>query len=115
VKNVLVAAAVLALSACAAKPAYVSSSNYQAFDCSQLAREYTVANQRLGSLPGGFSASGIGVGIAAGSWGISPQVSMGVGRSTSKNQKSQLLGEIEAIERSAEFKGCVLPGATQGK
>ena len=112
-KNVLMAAAVLALSACAAKPAYVSSSNYQGFDCAQLAREYRVANQRLSSLPGGFSASGIGVGIAAGSWGISPQVSMGVGRSTSKTQKSQLLGEIEAIERSAEYKGCVLPEVTK--
>ena len=112
-KNVTVAACALILSACAAKPAYVSSSNYQSYTCAQLAREYTVAKERLCALPSGFSASGIGVGIAAGSWGISPQVSMGVGRITSKAQKSQLLGEIEAIERSAEYKGCVLPGATQ--
>ena len=57
-----------------------------------------------------LSASGVGVGISAGRWGISPNISFGVGQSNNTKARdaklSRLYGERDAIVQSARIQRC---------
>lgn len=106
----------LALSACATTkgiaPQYINPTTYANHSCQSLAQEIErvskVASQTE-KQQSGLSASGIGVGIAAGRGGIYPTISFGVGQSTSNQKKatlSKLYGEHDAMVVSARQKGC---------
>lgn len=113
----LTTAGILGLSGCASTgnvtPQYVPPSNYQNYDCQALSQEYNRVEryvneaQRQGS---SLSASGVGLGVSAGRWGISPNISVGVGRSANTRARdarlSRLYGEADAIIQSARVKRC---------
>lgn len=57
-----------------------------------------------------LSASGVGVGVSAGRWGISPNISFGLGKSNNTKARdaklSRLYGERDAIVQSARIQRC---------
>ena len=57
-----------------------------------------------------LSTSGVGVGVSAGRWGISPNISFGVGKSNDTKARdvklSRLYGERDAIVQSARIQRC---------
>ena len=113
----LATAGIFSLSGCATSgnltPQYVPPSTYQSYDCQALAQEYdrveryVEATQKEQST---LSATGVGVGISAGRWGISPNISFGLGQSTDNKARdaklSRLYGEADAIIQSARIQRC---------
>ncbi len=113
----LATAGIFGLSGCATSgnltPQYVPPSTYQSYDCQALAQEYdrveryVEATQKEQST---LSATGVGVGISAGRWGISPNISFGLGQSTDNKARdaklSRLYGEADAIIQSARIQRC---------
>ena len=101
---------VMLIAGCAAQPTYVSTSNYAGFGCTELRNELARVDEHLTKLKGfSLSSTGVGVGVVAGSWGVSPQISVGMGSGSKKQAKSRLLGEREAILKMATTKNCVMP------
>ncbi|PNK60531.1 hypothetical protein [Psychrobacter sp. FDAARGOS_221] len=95
-------------------PQYIPPSNYQSYDCSGLSQEYNrlnnyIANEQ-GKASSGITTTGVGVGISAGRWGISPNINVGLGRSNNNNARdaklSRLYGERDAVIQSAHMKRC---------
>lgn len=94
------------------KPAYVSPTQYQNWNCAQLHSEYTRLNQHLANGVETPTRTGVGLGVGlggwGGGWGIRPSVSVNMGQSsnTKRTEISQLYGQQDAIEQAANFKSC---------
>lgn len=104
------------LTACTTKtiaPSYVNPNLYTNQSCQMLSEEIgrisalAVATEKQNTP---LSASGIGIGIAGGRYGIYPTVSFGVGRMDSSSAKkdtlAKLYGEHDAMVIAARQKGC---------
>ena len=113
----LASAGIFGLSGCASTgnitPQYIPPSTYQSYDCQALNQEYVRVNNYVNAArneQSTLSASGIGVGISAGRWGISPNISFGVGQSNNNKARdaklSRLYGERDAIIQSARIQRC---------
>lgn len=113
----LTTAGIFGLSGCATSgnltPQYVPPSTYQNYDCQALAQEYNRVNRYVEgarSQRSTLSTSGVGVGVSAGRWGISPNISFGVGQSNDNKARdaklSRLYGERDAIIQSARIQRC---------
>ncbi|WP_019672169.1 hypothetical protein [Psychrobacter lutiphocae] len=109
----------LLMSGCASTgnvtPQYIPPSNYQSYDCSALSQEFNrlnsyINNEQSAGSSSGITTTGVGVGISAGRWGISPNINVGLGRSNSNNARnaklSRLYGERDAVIQSAHMKRC---------
>lgn len=97
---------VLMLAACATKPVYVSTSNYMGFSCANLQNELVRIDAHLNKLNGfSLETKGVGVGLSAGRWGVSPHITFGLG-SSNKQTKARLLGERDAVLETAKIKQC---------
>ena len=88
-------------------------STYQSYDCQALNQEYNRVNRYVDAArneQSTLSASGVGVGVSAGRWGISPNISFGVGQSNNTKARdaklSRLYGERDAIIQSARIQRC---------
>ena len=115
--TLLATVGVFALSGCASTgnvtPQYVPPSTYQNYECQALSQEYNRVNRYVEAArneQSTFAASGVGVGISAGRWGISPNISFGVGKSNNTKARdaklSRLYGERDAIVQSARIQRC---------
>ena len=115
--TLLATVGMFALAGCASTgtitPQYVAPSTYQSYDCQALSQEYTRVNRYVEATrneQSTLSASGVGVGISAGRWGISPNISFGVGKSNDTKARdaklSRLYGENDAIVQSARIQRC---------
>ncbi|WP_201527346.1 MULTISPECIES: hypothetical protein [Psychrobacter] len=115
--TLLATAGIFGLTGCASTgnltPQYVPPSNYQNYDCQALSQEYMRVNSYVESArkqQSTLSASGLGVGVSAGRWGISPNISFGVGKSNNNKARdaklSRLYGERDAIIQSARIQRC---------
>lgn len=111
----LVAASLL-LGACATtvKPTYVSPTQYQSLNCSQLQSEYNRIQTYINSGVQTPKLTGVGVGLGLGGgwgrggWGFGPSVSVNLGQSseTKNTELSRVLGQQQAIAQAAQFKNC---------
>ena len=110
-------AACLAMVGCAStgnvSPQYIPPSTYQNYDCVGLSQEYNRINTYINNEKGtysGITTTGVGVGISAGRWGISPNINVGLGKSSNANARdaklSRLYGERDAVVQSARMKQC---------
>lgn len=115
--TLLAATGLLGLSGCASTgnitPQYVPPSTYQGYDCQTLSQEYNRVNRYVEAArneQSSLSTSGVGIGVSAGRWGISPNISFGVGKSNNTKARdaklSRLYGERDAIIQSARVKRC---------
>ena len=115
--TLLVAAGIFGLSGCATSgnltPQYIPPSTYQNYNCESLAQEYNRVQRYVEGASkqrSSLSTSGVGVGISAGRWGISPNITFGVGQSNDNKardaQLSRLYGERDAIVQSARIQRC---------
>ena len=113
----LATAGIFGLSGCASTgnitPQYIPPSTYQSYDCQALNQEYVRVNNYVNAArneQSTLSASGVGVGISAGRWGISPNISFGIGQSNNNKARdaklSRLYGESDAIIQSARIQHC---------
>ncbi|WP_367105576.1 hypothetical protein [uncultured Psychrobacter sp.] len=113
----LTSVGILGLSGCASTgkvtPQYVPPSTYQNYDCQALSQEYARVERYVNEAQkqqSTLSTSGVGVGVSAGRWGISPNISFGVGKSNNTRSRdarlSRLYGEADAIIQSARVKRC---------
>lgn len=106
----------MALTGCATtvKPSYVSPTQYQALNCTQLQSEYDRIQHYLeqGVEPEKCTGVGVGVGVGGGwgrgGWGFGPTFSVNLGQSsnTKRSEIAQLLGQQDAIVQAAHFKNC---------
>jgi hypothetical protein len=105
------------LSSCAStgniSPQYIPPSNYQSYNCSALGQEYNRINtyvKQAQQQQSTLSTTGVGVGVSAGRWGISPNISFGLGKSGNTQARdaklSRLYGERDAVVQSARLKQC---------
>lgn len=105
------------LSSCAStgniSPQYIPPSNYQSYNCSALGQEYNRINtyvKQAQQQQSTLSTTGVGVGVSAGRWGISPNISVGLGKSGNTQARdaklSRLYGERDAVVQSARLKQC---------
>ena len=117
VNALLASASIFALSGCASTgnitPQYIPPSTYQSYDCQALNQEYVRVNSYVNATrneQSTLSSTGVGVGVSAGRWGISPNVSFGVGQSSNTKARdaklSRLYGERDAIVQSARIQRC---------
>ncbi|TXD96426.1 hypothetical protein ES754_09765 [Psychrobacter frigidicola] len=115
--TLLATAGIFGLTGCASTgniaPQYVAPSAYQGYDCQALSQEYMRVNRYVDGTrkqQSSLSASGVGVGVSAGRWGISPNISFGVGKSNDNKARdaklSRLYGERDAIIQSARIQRC---------
>ncbi|WP_350560154.1 hypothetical protein [Psychrobacter sp. CAL346-MNA-CIBAN-0220] len=115
--TLLATAGIFGLTGCASTgnltPQYVPPSTYQRYDCQALNQEYMRVNRYVEATrneQSTLSASGVGVGVSAGRWGISPNISFGVGKSNNTKGRdaklSRLYGERDAIIQSARIQRC---------
>nr|WP_289055118.1 hypothetical protein [uncultured Psychrobacter sp.] len=115
--TLLASAGIFALAGCASTgnitPQYVPPSTYQNYDCQALSQEYNRINRYVETARNQQSiiaASGVGVGVSAGRWGISPNISFGVGKSNNTKARdaklSRLYGERDAVVQSARIQRC---------
>lgn len=115
--TLLASAGIFGLSGCASTgnitPQYVPPSTYQNYDCQALSQEYNRVNRYVDAArnqQSSLSTSGVGVGVSAGRWGISPNISFGVGKSNNTKARdaklSRLYGERDAIVQSARIQRC---------
>lgn len=113
----LATAGIFGLSGCASTgnitPQYVPPSTYQSYDCQSLGQEYNRVNRYVEAArneQSTLSSSGVGVGVSAGRWGISPNISFGVDKSNNTKARdarlSRLYGERDAIIQSARIQRC---------
>lgn len=106
----------MALTGCATtvKPSYVSPTQYQVLNCTQLQSEYDRIQHYLeqGVEPEKRTGVGVGVGVGGGwgrgGWGFGPTFSVNLGQSsnTKRSEIAQLLGQQDAIVQAAHFKNC---------
>ncbi|MHA3059089.1 hypothetical protein ACX1N5_03495 [Acinetobacter sp. ANC 4636] len=106
----------IALTGCATtvKPSYVSPTQYQALNCTQLQSEYDRIQHYLeqGVEPEKRTGVGVGVGVGGGwgrgGWGFGPTFSVNLGQSsnTKRSEIAQLMGQQDAIVQAAHFKNC---------
>lgn len=111
-----VLAASMLLGACAStvKPAYVSPTQYQSFNCQQLQAEYNRIQQYIDNGVQTPKRTGVGVGVGLGGgwgkggWGFGPSISVNMGQSmnTKNTELANVLGQQDAIVQAAQFKGC---------
>lgn len=94
-------------------PQYIPPSTYQTYDCASLAQEYNRINTYITNEKGtysGITTTGVGVGVSAGRWGISPNINIGLGKSSNSTARdaklSRLYGERDAVVQSARMKHC---------
>ena len=115
--TLLAAVGIFGLSGCATSgnltPQYVPPSTYQNYDCQTLAQEYNRVQRYVEGASkqrSTLSSSGVGIGVSAGRWGISPNISFGVGQSNDNKARdaklSRLYGERDAIIQSARIQRC---------
>ncbi|AMN50401.1 MULTISPECIES: hypothetical protein [unclassified Psychrobacter] len=115
--TLLASAGIFGLSGCASTgnitPQYVPPSTYQNYNCQTLSQEYNRVNRYVDAArneQSTLSTSGVGVGVSAGRWGISPNISFGVGKSNNTKARdaklSRLYGERDAIVQSARIQRC---------
>ena len=115
--TLLAAVGIFGLSGCATSgnltPQYVPPSTYQNYDCQTLAQEYNRVQRYVEGTSkqrSTLSSSGVGIGVSAGRWGISPNISFGVGQSNDNKARdaklSRLYGERDAIIQSARIQRC---------
>lgn len=115
--TLLITAGVFGLSGCASTgnvtPQYVPPSTYQTYNCQSLSQEYVRVNRYVDAArneQSSLSTSGVGVGVSAGRWGISPNISFGVGKNNNNQARdaklSRLYGERDAIVQSARIQRC---------
>lgn len=115
--TLLATAGIFVLTGCASTgnitPQYVPPSTYQSYDCQALNQEYMRVNRYVDAArkeQSSLSTSGVGVGVSAGRWGISPNISFGVGKSNDTKGRdaklSRLYGERDAIIQSARIQRC---------
>ena len=108
---------IFGLSGCASTgnitPQYIPPSTYQSYDCQALNQEYIRVNSYVNAArneQSTLASTGVGVGISAGRWGISPNISFGVGQSNNNKARdaklSRLYGERDAIIQSARIQRC---------
>ena len=113
----LITASIFALAGCASTgnitPQYVPPNTYQSYDCNALNQEYVRINRYVDAArkeQSSLSTSGVGVGVSAGRWGISPNISFGVGKSNDTKGRdaklSRLYGERDAVIQSARIQRC---------
>lgn len=113
----LTAASIFGLSGCATSgnltPQYVPPSTYQGYNCQSLTQEFNRVNayaEGTRNERSSISTSGVGVGISAGRFGISPNISFGLGQSNDNKARdaklSRLYGERDAIVQSARMQRC---------
>ena len=114
VTALLATAGIFGLSGCASTgnitPQYIPPSSY---DCQALNQEYVRVNSYVNAArneQSTLASTGVGVGISAGRWGISPNISFGVGQSNNNKARdaklSRLYGERGAIIQSARIQRC---------
>ena len=106
----------MALTGCATtvKPSYVSPTQYQALNCTQLQSEYDRIQHYLGQGVEPEKRTGVGVGVGVGGgwgrggWGFGPTFSVNLGQSsnTKRSEIAQLMGQQDAIVQAAHFKNC---------
>ncbi|KAA0938564.1 hypothetical protein [Psychrobacter sp. ANT_H59] len=117
VTALLATAGIFGLSSCASTgnitPQYIPPSTYQSYDCQALNQEYIRVNSYVNAArneQSTLASTGVGVGISAGRWGISPNISFGVGQSNNNKARdaklSRLYGERDAIIQSARIQRC---------
>ncbi|HAR75696.1 MAG: hypothetical protein KA291_01465 [Psychrobacter sp.] len=117
VTALLATAGIFGLSGCASTgnitPQYIPPSTYQSYDCQALNQEYVRVNSYVNAArneQSTLASTGVGVGISAGRWGISPNISFGVGQSNNTKARdaklSRLYGERDAIVQSARIQRC---------
>ena len=117
VTALLATASIFGLSGCASTgnitPQYIPPSTYQSYDCQALNQEYIRVNSYVNAArneQSTLASTGVGVGISAGRWGISPNISFGVGQSNNNKARdaklSRLYGERDAIIQSARIQRC---------
>lgn len=115
--TLLASAGIFGLSGCASTgnvtPQYVPPSTYQNYNCQALTQEYNRVNRYVDAArneQSTLSTSGVGVGVSAGRWGISPNISFGLGKSNNTKARdaklSRLYGERDAIIQSARIERC---------
>ena len=115
--TLLATAGIFGLTGCASTgnitPQYVPPNTYQSYDCNALNQEYVRVNRYVDATrkeQSSLSTSGVGVGVSAGRWGISPNISFGVGKSNDTKGRdaklSRLYGERDAIIQSARIQRC---------
>ena len=115
--TLLLTASIFGLVGCASTgtitPQYVPPTTYQNYDCQALSQEYTRLNRYIDATrqeKSSLSTSGVGVGVSAGRWGISPNISFGVGKSNDTKGRdaklSRLYGERDAVIQSARIQRC---------
>lgn len=115
--TLLTTAGIFVLPGCASTgnvtPQYVPPSTYQNYDCHALTQEYNRINryaETARNQQSTLSTSGVGVGISAGRWGISPNITFGVGKSNDTKSRdatlSRLYGERDAIIQSGRIQKC---------
>ena len=115
--TLLATAGIFGLAGCASTgnitPQYVPPNTYQSYDCNALNQEYVRVNRYVDATrkeQSSLSTSGVGVGVSAGRWGISPNISFGVGKSNDTKGRdaklSRLYGERDAIIQSARIQRC---------
>lgn len=113
----LATAGIFGLSGCATSgnltPQYIPPSTYQNYDCQALSQEYNRVERYVEaarSEQSTLSSTGVGVGVSAGRWGISPNISFGLGQSNDRKARdaklSRLYGEADAIIQSARIQRC---------
>lgn len=118
VTALLATAGIFGLSGCASTgnitPQYIPPSTYQSYDCQALNQEYVRVNSYVNAArneQSTLASTGVGVGISAGRWGISPNISFGVGQSNNTKARdaklSRLYGERDAIVQSARIQRCI--------
>lgn len=115
--GLIAAAALITLAGCATtaniSPQYIPPSTYQGYDCEGLQQELTRIDsyiEQAKKQQTTLSSTGVGVGVSAGSWGISPNITFGIGKSSNSQARdaklSRLLGERDAVVQSARLKKC---------
>lgn len=94
-------------------PQYIPPSTYQSYDCNNLSQEYNRINTYINNQKNtysGITTTGVGVGVSAGRWGISPNINFGLGKSSNAKANeaklSRLYGERDAVVQSARMKNC---------
>ena len=113
----LVVSAAVLMTACATtvKPSYVSPTQYQALNCTQISSEFNRIQQYIdsGVQPPKRTGVGLGVGVGGGwgsrgGWGLGPSVSVNMGQSsnTKNTELARLYGEQDALSQAATFKNC---------
>ncbi|ENU79572.1 hypothetical protein F975_02823 [Acinetobacter sp. ANC 3789] len=104
----------MVLTGCATtvKPSYVSPTQYQALNCTQLQSEYDRIQHYLEQGVEPEKRTGVGVGVGGGwgrsGWGFGPTFSVNLGQSsnTKRSEIAQLMGQQDAIVQAAHFKNC---------